>query len=306
MSVKIVFLGTGSGKPTPYRSVSSVALFRNGDLFMFDCGEGAQTQLARSPLKPGRLEAVLLTHFHGDHVNGLPGFLGSLTLNQRQAPLDVVGPRGLKKWFKTLRDLSILWPGFRIDTVEVEESGVVLRGEDWRIETMPLRHRIEAWGYAFIEDDRPGRFDVEHAKALGVPSGPLFGDLQRGQTITLDNGDEIRPDQVLGPKRPGLKIVYCTDTTPCDEAVALAEDADLLIHESTYPAGEEKLAHQRGHSTAGDAARCARAAGARRLVLTHFSQKYPRTELFVDGAREIFENTEAARDLLEIEVDHRQ
>ena len=304
MSVKIVFLGTGSGKPTPHRGVSSVCLFRNGELYMFDCGEGTQTQLARSSLKPGRLEAIFLTHFHGDHVNGLPGFLGSLTLNQRKAALDIIGPVGLRKWFKTLRDLSILWPGFKIRTFEIDESGIVLRGDDFRVETRPLRHRLDTWGYAFIEDDRPGRFDVDKARALGVPAGPLFGRLQNGESVTLENGETIDPDQVLGPTRPGLKIVYCTDTSPCDSAVELAKGADLLIHEATYPGGEEKLAHQRGHSTAIDAAHCAHAANAKQLVLTHISQKYPRADLFVDQAREIFANTLAAHDLFELELDH--
>lgn len=301
--LKLVFLGTGSGKPTPQRGVSSVALFREGDLFMFDCGEGTQIQLQRAPLRPGALRGIFLTHFHGDHVNGLPGFIGSLTLNQRDDALDVTGPVGLRKWFKTLRELQILWPGFPVKTHEIEAAGVVFQGEGFRIEAHPLRHRITTWGYAYIEDPRPGRFDLERARALGIPPGPLYGRLQRGETITLDDGRTISPHDVLGAARPGVKIVYCTDTAPCQGAVDLAKDADVLIHEATYPGGEEKLAHERGHSTSADAARCALAAGARRLVLTHLSQKYPRPDVFVKDAQKIFPNTVGAFDLMELDVE---
>lgn len=306
MSVRLVFLGTGSGKPMPHRGVSSVALFRDGELFLFDCGESTQIQLSRSSLRPGALEAIFLTHFHGDHVNGLPGFLGTLTLNKRRDPLDIHGPQGLTKWFACLKDLHILWPSFDVRAHEISEPGVITTGEDYRVETRPLDHRVSAWGYAFIENERPGRFDVDAAHELGVPSGPLFGRLQRGESIELDDGRTIDPSDVLGPARPGLKIAYCTDTVPCDSAHELARDADVLIHEATYPAGNERKAHKRGHSTAGDAARCARDAGAKKLILTHISQKYTNLEEFVGPAREIFENTVVAHDLMEVPVKRRE
>lgn len=305
MSVKLVFLGTGSGKPVPSRNVSSVALFRDGETFMFDCGEGTQVQLARSPLRPGALSGVLLTHFHGDHVNGLPGFLGTLGLNQREESLPVVAPRGLRKWLRALRDTNILGTNYRLELTEVSEEGVVLSGDGYRIEAHALDHRVDCYGYAFIEDARPGRFDLDAARALGVPPGPMFGKLQRGEAVTLDDGAVVEPGQVLGAARPGLKIAYCCDTRPCDGAVALARDADVLIHESTYPAGQERIAHKRGHSTSGDAARAALAGGARKLVLTHFSQKHPGVADFLPGAREIFEDVVAARDLMELEVTRR-
>lgn len=273
---------------------------------MFDCGEGAQIQLSRSSLKPGRLDGIFLTHFHGDHVNGLPGLLGSLTLNQRTDALDIVGPKGLNRWMRTLRDLRILWPGFRLDVHEVESTGLVFEREDFDIVVRPLRHRIDTWGYALVEHPRPGRFDVAKARELGVKPGPLYGRLQNGEAVTSDDGRLIQPDAVLGDERAGLKIAYCTDTTPCDEAIELARDADVLIHESTYPAGNERLAHERGHSTAADAARCARDAGAQRLVLTHLSQKYPRSQDFLtDEVLGIFENTVVATDLMELEIAHK-
>lgn len=306
MSVKLVFLGTGSGKPTPRRGVSSVGLFRDGELLMFDCGESTQIQVARSNLRPGALSTIFITHFHGDHVNGLPGLLGSFTLNSRDAPINIVGPVGLKKWFQSLRELRILWPSFPINVHEVEEPGVVFRADGFRVEAAPLKHRIETWGYRYIEEDRPGRFDLEAAARLGVPAGPMYGRLQDGEEVELDDGTIVAPDQVLGPPRPGLKIAYVTDTSPCEGAVTLAEDADVVIHEATYPAGEEKLAVRRGHSTAADAAQCAKRAGARKLVLTHISQKHQRLDLYRDGARKVFENTVVAHDLMELEVPRRE
>ena len=289
----------------PQRNVSSMGLFREGELFLFDCGEATQLQLTRSNLRPGAIEGIFLTHFHGDHVNGLPGLVGSLTLNQRNAPLHIFGPRGLKRWFKTLYDLHILRAGFPLHLHEVTEPGVVFEADNYHFVAHPLEHRVDVWGYALVEDERPGRFDVSRAADLEITPGPLYGRLQSGESIILDDGRTITPDDVLGPPRPGLKIAYCTDTTPCDAAVELGRDADVLIHESTYPAGHEKLAHQRGHSTAGDAARCALKANARRLILTHLSQKYLDPKEFLGGAKEIFENTEIARDFATFEIQRR-
>lgn len=305
-SVRLVFLGTGSGKPMPGRSVSAIGLQRDGDLFLLDCGEGAQVQLARSTLRPGSLAGVLLTHFHGDHVNGLPGLLGTLTLNQRDGGMPLIGPRGTRRWLRTLRELGILTPGFPLHIEEVEQPGVVLEGDGFKFIAGPLNHRVTCWGYAYVEEARPGRFDLDAARALGVPAGPLYGKLQRGEPVALDDGRTIRPDQVLGPARPGLKIAYCCDTSPHPDVVELARGADILIHESTYPAGDEAQAHERKHSTAADAARCAVEAGVGKLILTHFSQKHPRTDEFLDGARAIFPNTIAAHDLMELEVERRE
>lgn len=305
MSIQLVFLGTGSGKPMPRRNVSSMALFREGELFLFDCGEATQIQLARSDLRPGAIRAIFLTHFHGDHVNGLPGLVGSLTLNRRSEPLTIIGPRGLKRWFSCLYDLHILRPGFPVEIVEVQEAGPIFLGDGFEIQAQQLEHRVRTWGYALVEDERPGRFDVGRAQELGVRPGPLYGRLQKGVAVELDDGRKILPEDVLGPSRPGLKIAYCTDTVPCPGALSLGEGADILVHESTYPAGEEKLAHERGHSTSGDAARCAKEAGAKHLVLTHFSQKYMNPDDFLRGARSIFENVEAARDLKVIDVKRR-
>jgi len=306
MTLTLTFLGTGSGKPMPHRGVSSFTLFREGELFMFDCGEGTQIQLSRSSLRPGALEAIFLTHFHGDHVNGLPGLIGSLTLNERERPLDIVGPVGLEQWFECLKDLDILWPGFTVRIHEIERPETVYLHEDFTVEARPLDHRVDTWGYAVTEQDRPGRFDVEAARELGLEPGPKFGRLQQGESVEREDGTTITPDQVLGPSRPGFKLAYCADTRPCEQTVELARDGDILVHEATYPAGEEQLAHRRGHSTAADAARCAREADVERLILTHISQRYTHLERFRDGAAEIFPATEVARDLRELDLERRE
>lgn len=306
MSVRLVFLGTGSGKPVPTRNVSCTALFREGELFLFDCGEGTQIQLAKSSVRPGAIAGIFLSHFHGDHVNGLPGLLGTLGLNQREEPLELVGPVGLKSWLRALRDTGILIPGFPLRVREIDAAGDVLTGDGWRITASPLDHRVPCFGYAFIEDARPGRFDLGAAKELGVPPGPMFGRLQRGEPVELEDGTVVTPDQVLGPARPGLKVVYACDTRPHDDVVEFARGADILIHESTFPAGDERKAHSRGHSTSGDAARCAKRAGVRQLILTHFSQTHPKLHDFLRPARKIFPRTEAAQDLWEFEVTRRE
>lgn len=304
MSIRVVFLGTGSGKPMPHRNVSSVGVLWEGDLYLFDCGEATQIQLAKSNLRPGALKGVFLTHLHGDHVNGLPGFLGSLTLDQRDKSVDIYGPVGIQKWYDCLCDLRILAPGYPIYLHEMRQEGVVARKDQFEVKVAELDHRgIDAWGYALEEYDRPGRFDVAEAKKLGVPEGPLFGKLQDGESVQLDDGRTVEPTDVLGPPRPGAKFVYCTDTVPCEGAEKLAEDADLLVHEATYPAGEEARAHRRGHSTVRDAARCAKKAGAKKLAVTHISQKYSNLEEFVEPARAIFPNTVAARDMMEIPLE---
>ena len=290
-------LGTGSGKPTPERNVSCTAVFREGELVLFDCGEGTQTQIARSQLRPGVIQVICITHFHGDHINGLPGLLGTLQLNQRTEPLTVIGPKGLKQYLQTLSRLNILGVGYGLNLIEVTEPGVVYEGNGYAIATERLRHRVPCWGYRMFEPPRPGKFNLEQARALGVPAGPMFGRLQRGEAVTLEGGEQIQPEDVLGPARPGLALAYCCDTQPCDGAVRLAGGADLLIHEGTYGPGEEKLAHARGHSTMLDAARTARDAGVRELIITHISQKYTRIEGFAKKVREVFPQAHFARDL---------
>ena len=280
----ITFLGTSSGTPSRERNVSSVAVALDGTLILFDCGDGTQHQLLRAPVRSGAIEAIFITHLHGDHVYGLPGLLATLSMNGRARPLTLIGPEGLREHVECVLRTSHHNPMFPI----VFEPRTF---DGFRVIGAPLEHSIPAIGYCIIEDDRPGAFDPERARALGIPPGPQWGELQRA-------GDP----RVCGPSRPGRRIAYCTDTRPCASAVELARGADVLIHESTYAEELCAEADERLHSTAKGAARVARDAGVGRLLLTHFSTRYRDVALLVAEAREIFPNTDAAEDLATFQV----
>lgn len=306
MSITVVFFGTGSSRPMPHRNVSGLALVRDGASYLFDCGENTQVQMMGTGVRPGSINGIFLSHFHGDHVNGLPGLLASLGSFEREAPLPVYAPKGLKQWFALMHRLHILRSDRFTLLNEISEHGIVFSHPEFDIIATPLKHRIECYGYALVEHDRPGRFDIERAKSLKIPPGPLYGKLHHGEAITLPDGRTIEPHEVVGPARPGLKIAYCTDTQPCEATIELARGADLLIHEATYPPGMEAEAHTRGHSTAIDAATIARKAGVRQLILTHFSQKFPYQSPFLYKASEIFPHIKAATDKASFEVKRRE
>jgi len=301
--VRIITLGTGAGRPTPQRSASAVALEYEGDVILFDCGEGTQVQLARSPLRWGTIPAIFIGHLHGDHVSGLPGLLGTWSLGDRSVPLKVFGPPGMKSYLRFLQDLKTLWIQFPIEVTEIKKPGVILETEDYQVETIRLNHIIECWGYVFREKDRPGRFDEEKAGQLKIPPGPLRARLVKGEDVVLGDGRKIRSNELVGPKRPGRSAAYCLDTAPCENAVALARGVDLLIHEATFDDSVRDEMQKWGHSTAGQAAETAREAKAKRLILTHVSPRYPDPKILLNQAREIFPNTELADDFSEFAVD---
>tara|TARA_B100000029_G_scaffold505935_1_gene587712 strand:+ start:128 stop:1051 length:924 start_codon:yes stop_codon:yes gene_type:complete len=300
--LRVVFLGTSSGKPTLARNVPAVALFIDGTLVLFDCGEGTQNQFVRARLRPGRVALVCLTHFHGDHVNGLPGFLSTLALNQHDKPVVALGPSGMCDYFSSLRRLQIFVPRYPLKVKEIETPGLCFEHDLFTLEAGQLDHRIETWGFRFEERSRPGRFDLEEAKRLGVPSGPLYGELQKGRPVRLENGTVVEPGAVLGEARPGRSVAYITDTRPCEGAVHLAQNVDLLIHEGTYGPEMEQEAHKRGHCTVVDAATLAKKAGVGRLVITHISSKYRDIRPLLKAARQIFPDTIIARDLDEVNI----
>ena len=299
--MKVVFLGTSSARPTLHRNTTSVALCYGSDVLLFDCGEGTQVRIMQSTVRASRFSAICLSHFHGDHVNGLPGLLGTMGLNDRKDPLTLVGPKGTPLWLKTLRQLQILNPSFPIEVVEHGDEEV-LRGKGWSLKTVPLIHRIPTVGYRFDEEDLPGRFDVARAKELGVPFGPLYGCLQRGEDITFEDGRVVHAAELVGPPRKGRRIAIITDTRPSDKVIDFVRGVDLLIHEATYGDDEHAQAHARYHSTASQAATIAAKAGVKQLYLTHFSSKYVRVQPLVAQARAIFPNTMAAKDLDEVSL----
>ena len=305
-ALTVTFLGTGSGVPSTERSLACVAVQRQGELFLFDCGEAAQIQYRRAGLGFAPLAAIFISHLHGDHVTGLMGLLMSLQMADRAEPLDLYGPPGLGEYLRCNRRALQTHFGYRINLRE--ESGPALLRETpaYRITAAPLDHRLLCLGFRLEEHQRPGRFNVEAAKALGVPEGPLFGRLQHGETVGVPDGRTVRPEDVLGPARPGAVLAYCTDTRPCQAAVDLAREADLLIHEGTFDADVPDEAHRKGHSTVADAARVAVAAEARQLAITHLSPRYVDAAPLLAQARAIFPNTRVARDLGRMEVHHRE
>lgn len=303
--MRVIPLGTSSGKPTLKRNVSALAVAREGEWLLFDCGEGTQTQIARAGLNPSRLAAIFITHLHGDHFNGLSGLLSTMGLDRRTRDLTLVGPQGIREYLDTLARLKILFINYPLKLMELSsmiELTQVYDAADYTVSAYPLDHRIFDIGYRVQERERPGRFNLERAHALGIPEGPLFGRLQSGKNVQLDDGRVIQPSEVLGPPRQGKAIAYCTDTRPFAGSVALARDVDLLIHEATYTQELTEEAHEYGHSTAAQAARIAIDSRARQLLITHFSTRYPDATPLLEEARAVFSNTIMAQDLIEVEV----
>ena len=278
---------------------------REAEWLLFDCGEGTQTQIARAGLSPSRLSAVFVTHLHGDHFNGLPGLLSTMGLDQRTRELTLRGPRGIREYMDTLERLRVSFVTYPIELREfasLPELTVVLESEDYKVSACQLDHRIFALGYRVDEHPRPGRFIVERARSLAVPEGPLWGRLQSGEDVQLEDGRVIRPSDVLGPERSGKSVAYCLDTRPCAMSIELARGVDLLVHEATYTEEFAREAREYGHSTAAQAARTARDAGANQLLITHFSTRFPDATPLLEEARAIFSNTVLAEDLMEIEA----
>jgi len=303
--MKVVPLGTSSGKPTLKRSVSALAVAREAEWLLFDCGEGTQTQVARAGLSPSRLAGIFITHLHGDHFNGVAGLLSTMGLDRRTRDLTLAGPVGIREYLDVLERLRVIFITYPLQLRELNSVcgiGAVYETLHYRITAAPLDHRLFALGYRIDERARPGRFDVERARKLGVPEGPLWGRLQSGEEVRLDDGRVIRASDVLGPPRPGKSVAYCLDTRPCANSAELARGVDLLIHEATYTDEFAVEARQYGHSTAAQAAQTARDAGAKRLLITHFSTRFPDLSPLLEEARAIFPDTILAQDLMEIEV----
>ncbi len=285
--------------PTAQRAPTALLLRRGGERLLFDCAEGTQRQLLRSNVGLIELREIFLTHYHADHYLGLPGMLKTFALRGREVPITVYGPPGLRDLFEALRRIF----GRLTYTVELKElrAGDVLIREDYRLVTFAVAHGVSAVGYALVEDPRPGRFDVQSADALGVPPGPERGALQRGESVTLPDGQTITPDKVLGAARPGRKVVIAGDGGPSETVIEAARGADVLVHEATFCEDERDRARETAHSTALEAAGVARAAEAQMLALTHLSNRYFGGEVARE-ARTIFPNAIVPKDFDTIDV----
>ena len=297
--MEITFLGTSSAVHSYERNHPSIALKAFGDVMLFDCGEGTQRQLIYARVSPMKISKIFITHFHGDHILGLPGLLQSMNFRGRDTKLTIYGPKGLNILKDAIFSLGYCKIEFPIEFIEIE-SGIVEETEEYIIKSQKVNHRVPCLAYSIEELKKP-RFLREKAIELGVPVGPDFGRLHNGEEIEID-GRVIKPEQVLGPPRKGRKITYSGDTTPCEEMIELAKDSTLLIHESTYVNEDKDKAEDRFHSTSSDAALIAKESNSKQLILTHISTKYQSTDLLLDEALEIFENTEIAKDLKKIEL----
>ncbi len=298
--LRVTFLGTAASRPTVGRNVSSVAVEREGELMLFDCGEGTQRQMMRFGTGFG-VRDVFLTHLHADHFLGVTGLLRTMALQGRLDPIQLYCPVGGTPIVRDAVGLGLERVPFEVGVTELAPDDRVER-EDYAIVAFGVRHGGRALGFALVERERLGRFHPELARALGVPEGPLFGRLHRGDAVEVE-GRRITPDEVVGPPRPGRTIVYTGDTRPCRATVAIARGADLLIHDGTFGEDEAERARSTGHSTAREAGEVARRAGVSRLVLTHISARYaddPRA--LAREARKIFRRSIVAHDGLEIDV----
>jgi ribonuclease Z len=310
--LQITFLGTSSGVPTRSRNVSSIALrlSQRAEVWLFDCGEGTQHQILRSDVRISQITRIFVTHMHGDHIYGLMGLLASCGLAGNPSRIDIYGPPKLEDYLKACGRYSQTHFSYPVK-VHTVQPGVVFEDDEYTVSCAPLTHRVPAFGYRVTEKDKPGRFDVEQAQVLGIPSGPLYGKLKRGEVVTLPDGRIIKGNDLLGELQIGRKFVYCTDTIYCDSAVELAHHADVLVHEATFAHQDAELAYQRLHSTSTMAAQVALGAGVQQLIMTHFSPRYaPGNAIVLEDllseARAIFPNTIMAHDFYTHEIPRRR
>ncbi|MFC5471108.1 ribonuclease Z [Cohnella suwonensis] len=303
--MRIVFLGTSAGRPTKTRNVTSVALLlgRHNRFWLFDAGEGTQHRLLASKLKLNKLERIFITHLHGDHLYGLPGLLTSRSYFEGAGPLRLFGPPGIREYIDCAFKTSEAHLDYELDIVEIE-AGTIAEDEGHKVEALELEHRIRCFGYRVTERPVPGQLDLAALARLGVPSGPLFGKLKRGEDISMADGTAVRSAEVVGPPIPGRTVAILGDTTPCANAVMLGKDADVLVHEATFAAGMEEKALAYGHSTVRDAAGIAAEAGAKRLIVTHISSRFDDEAVarMIDEVKDVFPNIEAAEDFYETDV----
>jgi ribonuclease Z len=305
MSLALRLLGTSASRPTVERNVASLAVVREGETLLFDCGEGTQRQMMRYGVSFG-LQDIFFTHFHADHVIGVIGLMRTMSLQGRTERLRLWGPRGAARMLKRAEEFGMDRLSFPVEIAELD-AGTPLARQDYAIVPFAVDHRgSRSLGYAIVEEDRKGRFNPDVARELGIPEGPLWGEIHRGRAVTLPDGRVIEPSTLVGPPRPGRRIVLTGDTRPCAATVEASRGADLLVHEATFGDEEAVRAVETGHSTAREAATVAADAGVGSLVLVHFSARYSRDASDLGReAREVFERTVVGKDGMEIEVPYR-
>ena len=298
----VTFLGTSAARPTVERNVSGLALHREGETMLFECGEGTQRQMMRYGVSFA-LSEIFFTHFHADHFLGVIGLIRTLGLQGRPEPLLLYGPKGAKKVLGEAMKLGVERVPFPVEITEVKSGDAIGKREGYEIVPFATDHGGGSVGYALREFERRGRFDVEKAKATGIPEGPLWGKISKGETIELADGRTLKADGFVGPPRPGRVVVFTGDTRPSASVIDAAKGADLLIHEATFGEEEKDRAKDTGHSTAKEAAQVALAAGVKKLMMCHVSARYSMSaDELVKEAREVFPNSSVAKDGMEVDV----
>lgn len=306
--MKIHFLGTGAGVPSKPRNVSSLVLKlldESNEMWMFDCGEGTQQQILRTTLKPRKVSKIFITHLHGDHIFGLPGFLSSRSFQGGEEKLTVYGPKGIRTFIETTLKVTGSTVSYPLEIVELEKQGVAFKNKQYQVIYDTLAHAIPTYGFKVIEADQPGELLIDKAQAAGVPKGPLLGKLKAKQQVTLADGTVLDGKDFIGSDKPGKRVAILGDTRFCPQAIDLAKDADVLVHEATYEAGEEKMARQYFHSTAAQAAQVARKAHVKKLYLNHISARYVgnKVKQLQKDAQLIFPNSRVVYDLDDFKIE---
>ncbi|MDO4903554.1 MAG: ribonuclease Z [Limosilactobacillus sp.] len=305
--MQLEFLGTGAGSPSKQRNVSSVALRlleeRNA-IWLFDCGEATQHQILNTTIRPRKIEKIFITHLHGDHIFGLPGLLSSRSFQGGDEPLTIYGPTGIKRFVNTALQVSESRLSYPLHFVEIEEGGEIFHDKTFTVIAKKLDHKITCFGYRIVEADHPGELQVEKLRALNIPSGPVYGQLKAGKTVTLEDGRTFDGKDFIGEEQKGRIVAICGDTRRTENAVELAKNADVLVHESTFAKDESKLARNYYHTTSIQAAEIAKQAGANRLLFNHISARYAGKAAYqlAYQVRDVFPETRVVNDYDVIDI----
>ena len=305
--MQIEFLGTGAGSPSKQRNVTSIALKlleeRNA-IWLFDVGEATQHQILRTTIRPRKIEKIFITHLHGDHIFGLPGLLSSRSFQGGNEPLTIYGPRGIEDFVKLSLKVSETKLSYPLKFVELTDGGVIFKDKTFTVSCEKLDHKIECFGYRIVEHDHPGELKVEKLKEMNIPSGPVYGQLKAGKTVTLEDGTVLDGHDFIGMPQKGRIVAILGDTRKNGNSIKLAHNADVLVHESTFAKGEGRMARNYYHSTSAQAAQIAKTANVGRLLLTHISARYTGRAAYelAYQVRDVFSATRVVNDLDVIDV----